>query len=72
MRISGILFLISIAHLAQARRGSHVITVPPARPSEVLNQWGYPYGWGLSIPDGEDGMGLPEDIKKVKPVTKSK
>jgi len=51
------------------RRGAE----PPAPPKQtrmVFTQWGYPYGWGLTIPEGEDAGGLPEEDvhKKMKEV----
>jgi hypothetical protein len=62
--------LLLVVVVNASRRGYHTIPAPPSRPKEVLMDWGYPYGWGLSVPDGEDGMGAPAelDMKRAKPV----
>lgn len=57
-----LLYLLWIGVVSSRRSEKAVPETPP--PKRVVSQWGYPYGWGLDMPN--DDVENHKQIKAVK------
>jgi hypothetical protein len=66
LAIFSCLILSVIARRGQPGKQAHGVGSPQTK--QIFMQWGYPYGWGLTVPPStDDGLSRPEDeVKAVK------
>ena len=50
------------------RRGANPPAAPPKQHRQVFTQWGYPYGWGLPVPEHDVAVPEEDTHKKMKEV----